>query len=93
MINSDLLAYRLIEYGVNGEFYKVTILWGVKQGDALSPMLFAIYLNDLAKEIESLNCALMFGREISILLYTDDTVLLAPSGDKMQQMLKWVVVF
>ena len=51
---------------------------GVKQGDALSPTLFAVYINDLANQIKPLNCGVTCGSEqVSILLYADDIILLA----------------
>ena len=107
------MAYKLIEYGVNGKFYmalksvyhkpiacvrlnELHTNWfptssGVKQGDALSPTLFAIYINDLAKEIKALNCGIRCGNEmISILLYADDIVLLSPSEDNLQRMLSYI---
>lgn len=52
----------------------------MKQGDNLSPTLFAIYINDLAHAIESLNC----GEEmVSILLYADDMVIMAERVQNM----------
>uniref|UniRef100_A0A667YVB4 Uncharacterized protein n=1 Tax=Myripristis murdjan TaxID=586833 RepID=A0A667YVB4_9TELE len=33
---------------------------GVKQGDALSPNLFAVYINDLAVKIKSLQCGVQY---------------------------------
>ena len=42
---------------------------GVKQGDALSPTLFAMYINDLAIRIKSLQCGVRCGDDnISVLL-------------------------
>ncbi len=76
MINRDLLAYKLSQYGINGRFYMAiqtlcndttacvrineyhtnwfSTTSGVKQGDPLSFTLFAICINDLAKEINPL---------------------------------------
>jgi hypothetical protein len=64
---------------------------GVKQGCLLSPTLFGIYVNDLASAINELNCGIQIDdRNVSILLYADDIVLLASSEDKLQRMLNKV---
>ena len=61
---------------------------GVKQGDNLSPTVFAMYLNDLAVEVKSLDCGIDFdGRQVSILLYADDIVLLASNKSSLQKQL------
>ena len=61
---------------------------GVKQGCRLSPTLFSIYINDLAEEIKSLNCGIDLDIEqLSLLLYADDVVLLAPTEEALQRML------
>ena len=61
---------------------------GVKQGDALSPTLFAVYINDLASTIKSLGCGVQFGGEnICVLLYADDIILMADSEEDLQRML------
>ena len=109
-VNRDLLWSRLLEYGVNGKFYKsiqslysapvacvkineVCTDWfptplGVKQGDNLSPTLFAVYINDLACTIKALNCGVKVGEfAVSILLYADDIVLIAENEADMQNML------
>ena len=68
---------------------------GVKQGDNVSPTLFALYINELAKEINGLNLGVKFGNvKLSILLYADDMVLLADNENDLQAMLdcmkQWV---
>ncbi len=74
-VNSDLLFFKLIQYGADGQYYKafkafyqapvacvqgsdVITGWfptpfGIKEGDVLSPTLFAIFVYDLAQEIKS----------------------------------------
>ena len=64
---------------------------GVKQGDSLSPTLFSMYLNDLAVDIKSLNCGIdINGYNVTILLYADDIVLLAPDETSLQKQLDQV---
>jgi len=46
--------------------------FGVRQGSVLSTFLFAVYLDDLAKSCHT-------QRNIFIILYADDILLLAPS--------------
>ena len=53
---------------------------GVRQGSVLSPILFAIYLDDLA-----VNSQLHSGT--FLLLYADDILLLAPSITKLEKLL------
>ena len=60
----------------------------MKQGDSLSPLLFSIFINDLAKYINSIKCGVKAGiDEVSILLYADDIVLLAETQKNLQKML------
>ena len=69
---------------------------GVRQGEKLSPLLFSLYLNDLQQFLQEAHLGL---KEISglathnnlcdllklyILLYADDTVLLAESPKDLQ---------
>jgi len=64
---------------------------GVRQGENLSPILFSLFLNDLESFLEQkVNSDLNFETEsetylkILILLYADDTVLLAESQEQLQ---------
>lgn len=59
-----------------------------RQGDILSPALFNIFLNDLAKEIKMSNVEMKFGDQLlSILLYADDNVILVYSEGDIQKLL------
>ena len=73
---------------------------GVRQGENLSPLLFAIYLNDfktflseienyngLSKVSESITKELNIFLMIFCLLYADDTIVLAESAAQLQKAL------
>ena len=67
---------------------------GVRQGDSLSPTLFALFVNDLAKDVNKLNLGIdINGRNLCMLLYADDIVLLSDSPENLQSLLselnKW----
>ena len=54
----------------------------VRQGNTLSPTIFAIYINNLTKEI---NLNLRINYRLSILLYADDMVLIAITETDLQK--------
>ena len=62
---------------------------GVKQGDCLSPTLFAIFINDLAEKVKNSGVGLDLDSEtfVNILLYADDIVLLAKNEQDLQLLL------
>ena len=62
---------------------------GVKQGDCLSPTLFAIFINDLALEIKDSKIGLNIDGNllVNILLYADDIVLLSENEKDLQSLL------
>ena len=58
---------------------------GVKQGCILSTTLFALYIDDLAKELNSSAFGVQVNnRNVAALLYADDIVLLAPNAENLQ---------
>ena len=86
---------RVILQDHSTEYFDCPI--GVKQGDCLSPTLFAIFINDLADEIRNseigieLECEDIAGNMevtiINILLYADDVVLFATNELDLQSLL------
>ena len=59
---------------------------GVRQGECLSPFLFAIYVNDIKNEFISkgANDIDIDVLKIFLLLYADDIVIFAESADDLQ---------
>ena len=76
------------------EFFSV--FTGVRQGENLSPLLFAIYVNDLESYLMNKNCQYIpVGKypelsamlKVLVLLYADDTALLSSSATGLQKCL------
>ena len=62
---------------------------GAKKGDSSSLTLFAIFINDLVKEIYDLDIGVQVGdRRVSLLYYADDIVFTATSVTDLQVMLE-----
>ena len=60
----------------------------VKQGDNCSPTLFSIFIDDLVREINDLGLGINVGEDkVSLLLYTDDIVMVAYNERDMQLLL------
>ena len=77
--------------GKKSDYFSCNI--GVRQGDSLCPLLFAIFGNDPESYfLQEGNNYLSFGGgarlenmlKLLILMYADDTVILADSPDKLQ---------
>ena len=61
---------------------------GIRQGGVLSPVLFALYVDDVLKRLNSssFGCNL-FGLDLSALMYADDIILLTTSVEHLQKLL------
>jgi hypothetical protein len=92
---------RVILNDYETEYFDCPI--GVKQGDCLSPTLFAIFINDLAIEVKNSGVGVPINIEetesndenalLNILLYADDIVLFAANEHDLQFMLNIVEVW
>ena len=61
---------------------------GLKQGDALSPLLFNIYINDLPDIFDEKCAGVSLGNiEFNVLAFADDLVLISRSRDGLQECL------
>ena len=59
---------------------------GVKQGDAFSPTLPSMFINDLAADVKNLNCGVdAGGMHVSIHQYAEAMVLIAPNKNCVQK--------
>ena len=89
--------YRKVQSAVrldegNTEWFDVDV--GVRQGCVISPVLFDVFVDRLAREVRVLNLGVSAaGKRLSLLLYADDIVLLADSQEELQRMLGAVQAF
>jgi hypothetical protein len=67
---------------------------GVKQGAVLSPLLYAIFVDDVVEEMKRLGLGVVVnGIWVGVMLYADDMALLARSAQELQSMINVVVEF
>ena len=61
---------------------------GIRQGGVLSPYLFAVYIDSVVQRVHAsgTGCYVRFTC-VTIILYADDILLLAPSVTALQQLL------
>ena len=72
--------------GVMSQWFPVKT--GLKQGCLLSPLLFSMYINDLAEEINEMNIGIKIDDEwIAILMFAGDIALLAENEADLQKLL------
>ena len=77
----------VLKYGFKSDLFVTTT--GVKQGGAVSALLFALYIEDLVTELDNSGLGLKIGNmTINIILYADDVVLISNTRKEMQMMLK-----
>ena len=81
----DIFLERLIE--LSTDWFNVTSC--VRQGDTLSPILFSLFINELAVGFKNLNLGIYIGGKLSILLYADDIVLMSESEENLQKILDY----
>lgn len=90
----------VVTNGQQSDFFSVST--GVRQGENLSPVLFAIYINDLESSLGSKACQeVPIGKyqelntmlRLMILLYADDTAVLSNSPQGLQRCLDALAVY
>ena len=61
---------------------------GVRQGGVLLPYLFAVYVDDVFERVSDSGLACTIKRYcMTIFMYADDIILLAPSGSALRRLL------
>ena len=79
---SFILAFHSIKW--NGCFQFFRLLAGVRQGGVLSPFLFAVFIDSVVDRVKAGVGCYLFSECVSIFLYADDILLIAPSVTALQ---------
>ena len=67
---------------------KFHTVYGIRQGDVLAPILFALFVNDIAESVKSTGLGVEVGDgRLPLLMYADDIILIASSPKDLQEML------
>ena len=62
----------------------------MKQGCPLSPVLLSVFVNDLALKMKGTDVGVVCGKDkVNILLFADDSVLLAGNPNDLQVLSTW----
>jgi hypothetical protein len=87
-----LTVRRVVIQGSNSSNFSPQL--GLPQGAVLSPLLYALFVNPLAVNLNALNLGVeVYERRVSVLLYADDLVLLADNAEDLQRMLNCAAEF
>ena len=90
LLDSLRSIYEQVKYCVKVNGYKTDwfdVSVGLKQGCLLSPVLFNLFIDDLAKVLEqSGDGVLVDGIKISCLFYADDLILIGDSPEDLQHL-------
>ena len=92
-----LFIVRILQYWYSNQLFFVrwasalsnpfSVINGVRQGSILSPMLFAVYVDELSTKLQSAyaGCCLV-NTVVNHLFYADDLVLICPSAKALQKL-------
>ena len=85
-LNENLKAQVETKHGTTRE---ITMKDNIRQGGVLSVMMYAVLMDEIAKEIErkELGVEITPGKKIGCLLWMDDVVLISEDSGEMQEML------
>ena len=97
MLNILMSMYEHVKAKVcmNGtKSYEFDFKLGARQGECLSPFLFAIYLNDFENALSSADTGLTIGQvKLFLLLYANDAVILWETPEKLQEAINQLYVY
>ena len=84
-LNTDNMTQIQIE---GRKTRKIPMQTGIRQGDSLSPILFNLIMEEIISEVKTIGKGYRLGdKEIKIICYADDAVLISEDEDNLQRML------